>query len=387
MSTTHPPSTTDKILSFILGVFGVQLLPHQNRAGIMSTFVSEPIEAACVRAQENRLEWLGLISVFWRLFGIAVFDLVSAYIRPSSRGIHVYRKVSQRKSVPALPDDCILMILERLDFDTLMAFQQVNKAVRQLIKRNERYLSAKRIAAFPLTPLPNIFSSHLSRRMVLRPDTFAKVRELELRERRIDILFKRAAFLFEWRGTNVGEDEIPPFFDYPEKIKRALRLCDRIADVAANPPCPPFSRHDYEHRRGYRLPPHKWIAKYCPFSNPHARPHQLAHIYSLRSKDGSAIRRLSSLVPSNVLAGSTGEVVRSSRRCYRPEMRDLYISECILRHGTWFLAGCTVGNLQWAERVKDMVDSASLDPAYEFSGELIPRLLVEAVGTFAWNNA
>ncbi|KAI1744058.1 hypothetical protein F4680DRAFT_280499 [Xylaria scruposa] len=254
---------------------------------------------------------------------------------------------TQHEGSGQMPSDIILLIVEQMDTDTRNSFMATNKGIRMLIETYEHSISKNRAASFTLPPLGNVLSSSAVVRRVLPKNTFAMVRELELRDNRMDRLIRECPRIFCL--------EAPPWLPCLTArqqarlrliLKRALYQCDRIADIPSNmsdPPIPP----EYYHAIKDRV--YEWPValssdligdfKFNPLTRPNARPKQIEYIESLPLEDIAGIFILINMLGYGLtcICSDTGFE------------RKTIIEECVLRHGTWFVWSRLLGDQRMQE--------------------------------------
>ncbi|TRX98700.1 hypothetical protein FHL15_000042 [Xylaria flabelliformis] len=234
-----------------------------------------------------------------------------------------------------MPSDIILHVVEQMDTETRENFLATNNGIRRLIESYEHSISKNRATTFTLPPLGNVLSSSASERRLLRKNTFAMVREIELRDNRIDRLIRECPRIFclsapPWLPCLTVQQQARLWLI----LKRALYQCDRIADIAANisdPQIPP----EYYHAITDRV--YEWPSalssiteaefEFNPLTRPNARPKQIEYIESLPLEDIAGIFILVNMLGYGLtcICSDTG---------YE---RKTIIEECVLRHGTWFV--------------------------------------------------
>ncbi|KAI0553386.1 hypothetical protein F4679DRAFT_468677 [Xylaria curta] len=249
---------------------------------------------------------------------------------------------TQHEGIGQIPSDIILLIVDQMDTDTRKGFMAANKGICMLIESYEHSISKNRATTFTLPPLGNVLSSSTSERRVLPKNTFAMVREFELRDNRMDRLIRECPRIFCLSA--------PPWLPCLTArqqgrlgliLKRALYQCDRIADIAANmsdPQIPP----EYYHAITDRV--YEWPSalsssvlgefKFNPLTRPNARPKQIEYIESLPLEDIAGIFILINMLGYGLtcICSDTG---------YE---RKTIIEECVLRHGTWFVWSRLLGD-------------------------------------------
>ncbi len=140
-----------------------------------------------------------------------------------------------------------------------------------------------------------MLSSATVERRVLRAGTFDLVAELELRDSRIDDLLQRGnAFIDVASPAGLEGLTSAQQARLALLLRRALYHCDRIADLAANPPCEPIAEDHYA-----LIPTGVWaqpgplypedLRDRDPFANPGARAAQLAYIRLLCPRDAALL--------------------------------------------------------------------------------------------------
>ncbi|KAI1755639.1 hypothetical protein F4782DRAFT_527694 [Xylaria castorea] len=249
---------------------------------------------------------------------------------------------SQHGGIGEIPSDIILHIVEQMDSDMRESFMATNKGIYRIIESYEHSVSKFRAATFTLPPLGNVLSSSTKERRVLPKNTFAIVREFELRDNRIDRLIKECPRVFclaspPWLPCLTARQQarLVPI------LKRALYQCDRIADIAANvlgPQIPPEYYHAITDEV-YELPSALSSTteaefKLNPLTRPNARPKQIEYIQSLPLKDIAGI-----FILINMLG--YGLTCFCSNTAYE---RKAVVEECVLRHGTWFVWSRLLGD-------------------------------------------
>ena len=194
------------------------------------------------------------------------------------------------------------------------------------------------MAAFTLPPLGSALSSAADERHVIPKDTFAMTGELELRQMRIDSLVSQCPGLFCLVSPpSLGPLNPPAQARLRPILKRALRQCDRLADIAADesplaPQCYPDICNIKWVTDAISTPANSTpadIETINPLANPKARPKQIEYIRSLSLEDAAGLF---------VLVNMIGHAVTTIHPYYYlgTEARTC-AEECVLRHGTWFV--------------------------------------------------
>ncbi|KAI0449315.1 hypothetical protein F5B21DRAFT_509287 [Xylaria acuta] len=249
---------------------------------------------------------------------------------------------SQHRSIGELPGDIVLHVVEHMDTNMRERFMATNKGVAKLIESYEHTISKFRATTFTLPPLGNVLSSSTDERHVLPKNTFSMVRELELRDNRIDRLIKERPTVFDlisppWLPCLTPRQQLR----LVPILKRALCQCDRIADIAANvsyPSIPPEYYHaiwDGVYGLSSALSSTTEAEfKFNPLTRPNARPKQIEYIQSLSLDDVAGIFILVNMI-------GYGLTCFCSNSAYE---RKTVIEECVLRHGTWFVWSRLLGD-------------------------------------------
>ncbi|ROW10938.1 hypothetical protein VMCG_01264 [Cytospora schulzeri] len=131
--------------------------------------------------------------------------------------------------------ELLLKIAEHCDRKTLLSLLQTNKDIHTLISNYERSISAAKLENFLIPPQSHLLTSRDEKRYVIpKRNSFVTVRELELREMRMNSILDHGGFLLtpcpEFLGlTSASLDK------FKAGLKRAMYMADRLADVAADP--------------------------------------------------------------------------------------------------------------------------------------------------------
>ncbi|KAI1342440.1 hypothetical protein F5Y15DRAFT_304587 [Xylariaceae sp. FL0016] len=235
-----------------------------------------------------------------------------------------------------LPREVILDIVEQLDADSTKHFMATSKVARQIAQAHERSLSKARVAKFGFEPTGAVLSSSHTERYAIPAYTFGLCGELELRELRVNYLLTNTT-----QYLNISSPPGLPALSVEQQgrlmalMRRALNLCDSIADIAANDPCKPVPGTSYD-----AVSTSVWSSQYYPkdlydfdpFANPAARPYQVAYIRSLSTEDLAIIYFL-----VNMLGLGFSEAKKFGVSDPNVVERIMVFEECVLRHGTWFL--------------------------------------------------
>lgn len=273
---------------------------------------------------------------------------------------------SQFRSLRAVPNEIILRIVENMNTKTRESFMVTDKRTYTLIRDYEHSISKRRAASFILSPLGNVLSSSDTERCIVSKDTFLMVRELELRDKRINLLIARCPNALcvhspPWLPclTVTQQARLIPM------IKRALYHCDRIADIAANEPGSPISPEP-DHGVVPGMLRHPAVSTTLPVGDPStfdslakpmARPKQIEYIRSLPLEDIAGV-----FVTINAL----GIGLMCSCMCSAPARYEqkTVIEESVLRHGTWFVWSRLLGGAEW----KHLANSIIVDGWAELRG-------------------
>ncbi|KAI0815973.1 hypothetical protein GGR55DRAFT_373071 [Xylaria sp. FL0064] len=238
--------------------------------------------------------------------------------------------------IQALPNEIVLRIVEYMDGATRSCFMATSKGVSALMKYHETSICKNCIATFILSPLGDVLSSSTDERHILPRNTFSMLRELELRDRRINHILQDCANRFYFFSPLY----FPPLTPIEQArlaliLKRAMHQCDRIVDIAAGePPTPPeyyrcVSEGPYELPSALLSPGDK-ISMHNPLANPRARPKQIEYIQSLPLEDLMGLYIL--LLTVECCKLSCPYPFTWSANEWMTIM-----NECVLRHGSWFL--------------------------------------------------
>lgn len=239
-----------------------------------------------------------------------------------------------------LPPELILELTEHLDVATLRSLMLVNKTVHATIRRHERSICKPRLVALALPPTDRILSSHGTERHIVPVQSFRGASELELRGEHVDAILG-SNFMGMWAPPGPQPLTACQRRLLTRGLRRALHLCDRLADTAAHCSVDSAGPH---HGLTSRPPrPRHQVGAPAPSE---VRGAQIAYIRSLALED------LSWLYCMVEVAG--GGFVRT--RKYEAEDPVVWekitvFEEAVLRHGSWLLWAHIAGG----EAMKDMV--------------------------------
>ncbi|KAI0025368.1 hypothetical protein F4780DRAFT_774835 [Xylariomycetidae sp. FL0641] len=238
----------------------------------------------------------------------------------------------------ALPSEVILVIVEFMDTTTRQAFMATNTAMRRLVPAYEHSIAKANAAKYPLPPAGLVLSTTTPalRGLLCPVNSFALVRELEVRQSRIKQLVKSKYFV--------------PFglwpLTYREYIRldicfeRALLICDAIGDIAANLAQDPIAAaHVLQATQTGN------VASKIPL-----RRLQRAYIRSLSLPSTVVVLFLVSTMSSSY-SKSIGYGLSDPSVIERLTV----FEECVLRHGSWFLRAHIQGNPAEAAMAKEMI--------------------------------
>lgn len=204
--------------------------------------------------------------------------------------------------------------------------------LHKLLKSYETSICQYRISRFALPPTGCVLSSGGVVRHTLKYETFEAIAEIERRESRIHhILYSsfvnmaRPPFLEPLEGIHQE--------NFADMIRRSLRHCDAMADLAANVPGAAITEQQYQTMAtggsNTRVSRDEIAALFLNFK---VRPAQIEYIKQLPADDLAGLYL-------TVMALSAGFVQANDWVRWDPNYPEqvTVFEECILRHGTWFL--------------------------------------------------
>ncbi|KAI1073667.1 hypothetical protein F5B20DRAFT_498326 [Whalleya microplaca] len=273
-----------------------------------------------------------------------------------------------------LPAEILLDVVEQMDIDTIRSLLQANKGIGSLIKRYEKSISKARAAQFVLPPTGNVLSSSAEDRWIIEGNTFSMISELEMRNDRYEDLLQQ----HDWINISSPPGMAPLTAEQEEQLshllKRAMAHCDRIADIAANPPCYPFPVKSWGALKTARLITSTEYSDNDPYSNDRARPVQIEYIRSLSLHDVTMLFCL-----TNLFGWEFGMQQAATGPPLDLELTVCF-EECVLRHGSWFLGA----QLRKSQDFLDLILETALYDMDEWESGLseVPGLRMTMVSHF-----
>ncbi|KAI1800515.1 hypothetical protein F4811DRAFT_538675 [Daldinia bambusicola] len=265
--------------------------------------------------------------------------------------------------------ELILETAQHLDVQSILKLRETCKEYNELVTKYEHSLSLARIAAFPVPPPRDVFSSELGLRRVLKHGNFEMVKELETRQSRAKRLLTASPFFNLQSPPGLEELTKLQQEHLCSLLERAFAHCDSIADIAANapygPPKPQWYKAAYkdwwvDHSllEGFRM--------LDPYTNYRARPAQHEYIRNLSKQDCTMVYYLLCAMGSGFTI-SHMDWYDSDPSFYE---RITVFEECILRHGSWYAWAHVFGGHEWHDTIYpfDRVGLAELT-SFEFGEE------------------
>ncbi|KAI0841192.1 hypothetical protein F5Y06DRAFT_215084 [Hypoxylon sp. FL0890] len=259
---------------------------------------------------------------------------------------------SKMEGLP-LPDNIILALAEQLDTKSMFNLMETSEQIHDLIRHYEFSISMGQAAKF-MSPVGNILSSEVFARRCIQRGTFEMVAEMEMREARIEDILSNSGYIDLMNPMRIGPLNVTQQKRLYGLLKRAMRHCDRIADMAANQPCRPIMQQSYDrlkakHFNASNLP--LGFRLQDPTTNFGARPLQFEYIKNLPIEDLAMVFYLLNALE----AGYYRTMADYAASDPDLENRLLVFKECILRHGSWYAWGYVCGSGPW----KVMADAIS----------------------------
>lgn len=234
----------------------------------------------------------------------------------------------------ALPPELALHVARHMDMTTTFNFMLTNKTNHHLICSYEHSIcKAKTSYSSTVASDRKILSSSHVYRDVLLPNTFAWVKEHELREQRIAEIIQ-SGYIDISSPPGLKPLTVTQQERFIDLLCRSLRHCDAMADIAANVPHA-LPEYDYTlvssgfWTQSTHMTPEQ--RNRSPFSNIPARKAQIKYLKSLPVEELAALY-------VTITAAATGHVNDRPDIQGDPSFaeRVTVFEECILRHGTWF---------------------------------------------------
>lgn len=253
------------------------------------------------------------------------------------------------EKMPALPPEIFLLVLERSDSETINSLGRTCRGMHMLITSNEKSIVKKWIKNFEsrerLVKMPEsgaIVDTACARipvRRLVPRHSFAVIRELEVRERRVDIFLEKDGLI--WRLVHNGTEFDLLSIEETQKLmaglKRACKLVDRVVDCAADVV--------FENKHKLVGKGHQKRESRITALNRQRRLHwaMRRYIQSWSSPSSEVSRTdlayLYFLMEFLMLGGDLAGVLGDPIFCYKPPIMDgLALQEVFLRYGTSALA-------------------------------------------------
>ncbi|KAI1137790.1 hypothetical protein F5Y05DRAFT_386363 [Hypoxylon sp. FL0543] len=243
------------------------------------------------------------------------------------------------------PNEVVLAIVEQMDTRSMCRLMETSKTLCKLIRDNERSISKRQFAKYG-TPVGNVLSSDLFFRRRLNYGTFKAVKEMEMREARIDDVLRNSGYINLAAPIHLGPLDVVKQERLYLLLKQALKHCDNIADIAANPPCaqmiqPSYRRFEVGHFRRYNVP--YGFQLQDPVTKHRTRQLHVEYIQNLPAEDFAMVIYLLSALESGY------SQIMSHLANFDPTFpeRVVVVKECVLRHGSWYAWGLACGDNHW----------------------------------------
>ncbi|KAJ1333781.1 hypothetical protein MN608_03777 [Microdochium nivale] len=238
-----------------------------------------------------------------------------------------------------LPLELLLEVFEHLDAASMQNFASSSKAIACLTSSFEKSISTRRTAYYGFDPLQTaVLCSNKICRLLIPARSYALIRELELRQSRTEHILLRSGFveLTSPPGMRPLTCSEQLWKLYP-LLRQALRLCDRIADLAASTvqnttihvsTVPKI----VEVANTMQTAPTTSTA----FTQYPARSAQVAFIQSLDLESVSCLLYLLIVLSIGFVEGAAGGMPIQAGNPIEWEQVTIF-EEGVLRHGSWFL--------------------------------------------------
>ncbi|KXJ92102.1 hypothetical protein Micbo1qcDRAFT_162216 [Microdochium bolleyi] len=236
-----------------------------------------------------------------------------------------------------LPPELLLEVFEYLDAASMQDFAASSKAIACLTSQFEKSISTRRTASYGFEPPQTAaLCSNKVRRVAIPARTYALIRELEMRQNRTEYMFLRSGFVDLSSPPGMRpltcSEQLWKLFPL---LRRALCLCDRIADMSAHTVQDTTIQISSTPARTIHDDPQASITS-TAFTQYAARPSQVALIQSLDLESVSCLLYLLIVLSVGFVEGAGGGTPIQAGNPIEWEQVTIF-EESVLRHGSWFL--------------------------------------------------